>query len=107
MANGLPLRDSEEIQGNVLGAFNKDDMTFLLLNFTNQDGARNWLKEVLPRVTTTKELEDWNTEFSNRRRASGQDPNMQAVWVNVGLTIDGLRALADDFDSLDDDLTRL
>jgi Dyp-type peroxidase family len=108
MADRLPLRDSEEIQGNVLGAFNKPHTTFLLLNFTNQQGARDWLKEVLPRVTTTNELEDWNKEFSEAKRASGgQDPPMQAVWVNVGLTIDGLDALAEDFDSLDDDLTRL
>jgi Dyp-type peroxidase family len=107
MADEPRLRNSEEIQGNVLGAFNKDHMTFLLLNFTDRDGARIWLKELLPRVTTTKELEEWNTEFSNARRASGQDPPMKAVWVNVGLTIDGLRALADNFDALDDDLTRL
>src|SRR5215203_4623844 len=108
MADGLPLRNSEEIQGNVLGAFNKDHTTFLLLNFTNRDGVRNWLKAVLPRVTTTKELEEWNAEFSAAKRANGGiDPPMFAVWVNVGLTIDGLHALADDFDALDDDLTRL
>src|SRR5215212_6622103 len=108
MADELRLRNSEEIQGNVLGAFNKDHMTFLLLNFTNRDGARTWLKAVLPRVTTTKELEDWNTEFSEAKRASGGDPpEMKAVWVNVGLTIDGLRALAGNFGALDNDLTRL
>jgi Dyp-type peroxidase family len=109
MADGLPLRDSEEIQGNVLGAFNKPHTTFLLLNFTAQEGARNWLKAVLPRVTTTKELEEFNTERSIARRARGGDgpPEMKAVWVNVGLTIDGLRALADGFEALDGDLTRL
>src|SRR5215212_7413645 len=47
MAEEPRLRNSEEIQGNVLGAFNKDHMTFLLLNFTNRDGARNWLNAVL------------------------------------------------------------
>jgi Dyp-type peroxidase family len=108
VADLLPLRRSEEIQGNVLGAFNKDHMTFLLLNFTNRQGARGWLGEVLPRVTTTRELEDFNTDFSNARRASGgEDPPMKAVWVNVGLTIDGLRTLSSNFDALDADLTNL
>jgi hypothetical protein len=91
-----------------LGAFNKDHTTFLLLNFTNQEGARNWLKAVLPRVTMPKELEDWNTDFSNARRArGGEDLPMKAVWVNVGLTIDGLGALAEDFDALDENLATL
>jgi Dyp-type peroxidase family len=59
-------------------------------------------------VTTTKEVEDFNTEFSNARRArGGEDPPMKAVWVNVGLTIDGLEALASDFGGLDADLRNL
>jgi len=108
VADELPLRDSENIQGNVLAAFNKDHMTFLLLNFTNRQGARNWLEELERRVATTKEVEDFNTDFSNARRASGgEDPPMKAVWVNVGLTIDGLRALSSNFDDLDATLTNL
>src|SRR5215212_10803316 len=103
MADELPLRNSEEIQGNVLGGFLKPHTTFLLLKFPDQKvGARNWLKAVLPRVTTTNELEDWNKEFSEAKQASGGDPpDMKAVWVNVGLTIDGLRALAGNFGALD------
>jgi Dyp-type peroxidase family len=108
VADELPLRASENIQGNVLAAFNKDHMTFLLLDFTDSEGAREWLKEIHRRVTTTKEVEDFNTEFSNARRArGGEDPPMKAVWVNVGLTIDGLEALASDFGGLDADLRNL
>jgi Dyp-type peroxidase family len=108
VADELPLRASENIQGNVLAAFNKDHMTFLVLDFTDSEGARVWLKEIHQRVTTTKEVEDFNTEFSNARRArGGEDPPMKAVWVNVGLTIDGLEALASDFGGLDADLRNL
>ena len=108
MADGLPLRDSENIQGNVLAAFNKDHMTFLLLDFPDPEGARDWLKEIHPRVTTTKEVEDFNTEFSSARRArGGEDPPMKAVWVNVGLTIDGLRTLTANSGGLDDALRNL
>jgi Dyp-type peroxidase family len=108
VADELPLRDSENIQGNVLAAFNKDHTTFLLLNFVNRQGARNWLGELEPRVATTKEVEDFNTDFSNARRASGgEDPPMKAVWVNVGLTIDGLRTLSANFGDLDADLRNL
>jgi Dyp-type peroxidase family len=108
VADAIPLRSSDQIQGNVLSAFNKDHMSFLLLDFTNPEGARRWLGQVQRRVATTKEVEDFNTEFSNARRArGGDDPPMKAVWVNVGLTIDGLRALSSDFDALDADLTNL
>jgi len=108
VADELPLRASENIQGNILAAFNKDHMTFLLLDFTDSESAREWLKEIHRRVMTTKEVEDFNMEFSNARRArGGEDPPMKAVWVNVGLTIDGLRDLASDFDAFNEDLTRL
>jgi Dyp-type peroxidase family len=106
VADELLLRSSEQIQGNVLSAFNKDHMDFLLLKFPEAAGqARQWLQLVEPQVATTKQVEDFNEAFSNALRASGgEDPPMKAVWVNVGLTIDGLRTLSTNFQRLRDHL---
>ena len=111
-ADDLPLKNgpaSHEVQGNVLAAFNKDHQVFLLLNFTDAQGARQWLKTVEPLVATTNQVETFNEQFSAARRArGGDDPeNLKAVWVNVGLTVDGLRALSSNFENLDADLRNL
>ena len=98
----VPLRLSEEIQGNVLAAFNKDHQRFLLLRFGDAQAARAWLGEVAPQVATTKQVEDWNEEFSRRRQeAGGVDPeDMKALWLNVGLTATGLVKLSSNPDQM-------
>ncbi len=92
----LPLRESEEIQGNILAGFNKDHMTFLMLQFGDAPSAREYLKELGPRIATTKQVATFNAQFSNARRLrGGDDPeNLKAVWVNVSLTQHGLLMIA-------------
>jgi Dyp-type peroxidase family len=105
LANGLPLKMSEQIQGNVLSAFNKDHMSFLLVNFNESAPARRWLGEVEPLVATTRQVEGFNEAFgAAKKERGGDDPPMKAVWVNVGLTIDGLRTLSTNFQRLNDGL---
>src|SRR5690348_3344931 len=50
----LPLRNSTEIQGDILAPFNKDHRMYLFLRFPNQANGRAWLKELLPSIATTK-----------------------------------------------------
>jgi Dyp-type peroxidase family len=92
----LPLRDSEEIQGNIFAGFNKDHMTFLMLQVKDAPTGRAYLKELMPRIATTKQVATFNEQFSNARRLrGGDDPlNLKAVWVNMSLTQHGLLALA-------------
>ena len=90
-----PLRSSVEIQGNVLAAFNKDHQTFLLVAFADAKRGQQWLRDIEGLVATTKEVEDFNEEFSARRSREGRDPeNLHAVWTNVTLTLGGLSKVA-------------
>lgn len=94
----LPLRDSDEIQGNILAGFLKDHQSFLFLKFTDTHSGREWLKELLPHIATTRQVATFNTQFSNARRArGGDDPTgLAAWWVNIGFTYHGLVTLARD-----------
>lgn len=95
-AQELPLRTSDEIQGNILAGFNKDLQTFLFVQFKNAAAGRAWLGALLPRIATTRQVAAFNDQFSAARRASGgDDPQaLKATWVNVGITAGGLRKLA-------------
>jgi Dyp-type peroxidase family len=104
-----PLRSSENIQGNVLSAFNKDHARFVLVSLpTEAKQARAWLAEVEPLVATVREVEDFNEEFSRRRREAPTDlASMAARWVGLGLTVTGLRKLVTDPAGLDAELASL
>ena len=75
----LSLRSSVEIQGNILAGFHKDHQVFVFFGFPaqipslppNQDRARQWLNELIPRLATTKEVADFNRRFSAARQANG------------------------------------
>ena len=81
----LPLRNSTEIQGDILAGFYKDHRVYLFFSFPNQANGRAWLKELLPFIAKTKEVAAFNAQFSAARAANhGVDPpNLKATWVNV------------------------
>ncbi|MFI9010715.1 Dyp-type peroxidase [Actinosynnema sp. NPDC053489] len=90
-----PLRDSHEVQGNVLAAFNKDHQLFRFVRFTDEGLGRTWLAAVLGHVSSTADVEDFNEVFSLARRLSGADPaGLRATWANVSLTPEGLVELS-------------
>jgi Dyp-type peroxidase family len=90
-----PLRNSVEIQGNVLAAFLKGHQMFLLLAFADAGRGRQWLGDMAPLVATTKRVEDFNEAYSACRRRLGCDPDdLRAVWTNLTLTFRGLSRLA-------------
>lgn len=97
----LHLRESDEIQGNILAGFNKDHQVFLFLTFPDQAAGRAWLADLLPRVATTRQVATFNEQFSQAlRNRGGDDPeNLTAKWVNVGLTAGGIRKLAPERDA--------
>lgn len=95
-AQNLFLRNSEEIQGNILAGFNKDHQILLFLSITDTEKGKNWLAELLPKIATTKQVADFNDQFSAaRRNRGGDDPeNLNAVWVNLSLTNNGIKKLS-------------
>ncbi|MFJ5927669.1 Dyp-type peroxidase [Kitasatospora sp. NPDC092948] len=98
------LRTNTDIQGNVLAAFNKDFMDFRYLHFPDAAGGRGWLSAILNTVATTSETEDFNEQFSLARRAFGRDPDLAVVRCGVSLTFEGLMAVADKPDQVEQDL---
>lgn len=95
-ASQLPLRQSDEIQGDILAGFRKDHETVLLLRFPDDAAAaRQWLHGLIPQIATTRQVAAFNAEFSQARHTlAGADPaGLKATWVNVSLTYAGLKVL--------------
>lgn len=89
------LRDSREIQGNILAGFRKDHQRLVFVAFGGISKARAWLDDLIPRLARTDQVATFNDLFSAARRQGGGDPeNLKAVWVNISLTASGIRALA-------------
>jgi Dyp-type peroxidase family len=99
------LRESQEIQGNVLAAFNKDHQVFRFVRFTDEKLGRTWLAAMLGHIATTADVEDFNEVFSLGRTMFGGDPaGLKATWANVSLTPEGLVELSINPDATRDDL---
>lgn len=88
----LSLRQSVEIQGDILAGFNKDHRMYLMLQFTDPQLGRAWLGEMVPRLAKTKDVAAFNKRFSDARRAKGGDDpdNLKARWLGFSLTYAGL-----------------
>ena len=93
MADPTPL-NLGNIQGNILGGFNKDFQTFLFLHFSDQNKGRAWLGHMAPEIATSEEVVAFNTLFkqANRRRQH-EYGILKATWTNIAFTASGLTAL--------------
>jgi hypothetical protein len=96
----VSLRESDDIQGNILAGFRKDHQTFLFLELPDEARGRAWVADLVPRgrapqIASTREVAAFNHEFSKaRRKRSGDDARPKAVWINLALTASGLGRLA-------------
>jgi Dyp-type peroxidase family len=91
-----PLRNSVEIQGNILAPFNKPHQMFMFLSFRNrQADARRWLATLVEdnRVATTKAVADHNDRYRALKAAHGEPGRLRPIWMGVGLTSWGLVTL--------------
>jgi Dyp-type peroxidase family len=101
VAPGEWLKSSEEIQGNILAAFNKPLQLFLFLSFNrNQDRAREWVRRLVEdkRIATTRDVAPHNWEYRELRKKYGArrlrlQPMVSEDWMAVGLTSWGLVTL--------------
>ncbi|MGP4109415.1 Dyp-type peroxidase [Streptomyces sp. 4N509B] len=87
-----PLRDSTEIQGDILAGFRKDHVRLLFLRFDDSWHARLWLGELRKRIATTRDVSTFNLRFRHARLVrGGQDPeDLRAAWRAVSFTHAGL-----------------
>ncbi|SFD02385.1 Dyp-type peroxidase [Streptomyces aidingensis] len=95
---GLPLRESTEIQGDIIAGFKKDHAQFLFLRFGELPPARRWLNLLRHRIATTLDVSLYNEEFRRGHAITGgADPERKkAIWRCVSFTAAGLRFLTGD-----------
>jgi hypothetical protein len=82
-----------QIQGNIIGGFNKDYQTFLFLKFNRADRGRSWLGSIIPEIATSEEVKAFNALFKVVRYRSGREGIVKASWTNIAFSHSGLKAL--------------
>ena len=89
------------IQGNILGGFNKDFQDFLFLKFTSAGRARAWIREMLdpefrPGLanSSSQNVLRFNAQFK-ALSAEGIDPEtvITSEWTHLTISFQGFKAL--------------
>jgi Dyp-type peroxidase family len=100
-----PVLDGDEIQGNVLGGFNKDHQAVLPLHFDGDAAAvraaRAWLADLLPRLTWLPEVVAYKRRRRQSLAAGGVADEEPVVWRNVALSAPGLGKLTPQIDAFE------
>jgi Dyp-type peroxidase family len=87
----MPL-NLEEIQGNVVAGFNKDYTSYLFFALPDEPArARAWLADLVDQVATSQEVKQFNDLFRViRRRRGDREGVVEAAWMNLAFTHEGL-----------------
>ena len=92
--------NTANIQGNIIGGFNKDFQTFLFLHFTDRVKGRAWLAHMARNIASSDDVLQFNNLFKLMRARHGREGIVQSTWTNIAFTYSGLEALeADDVES--------
>lgn len=85
----------KEIQGNSVAGFNKDYASFLFLALPDEQAqARQWLAGLVDQVATVEEVKQFNDLFRTiRRRRHNREGVVEATWMNLAFTHEGLGKL--------------
>jgi Dyp-type peroxidase family len=92
-----PVIEVDEIQGNILAGFNKDNQTLIFLEIKNAAEFKKWLQEVVPFIATTDEVLQFNRLFKMiRARRCVESRSVLSTWLNIAFSFKGLEKLKDD-----------
>ncbi|MFB9327715.1 Dyp-type peroxidase [Paenibacillus aurantiacus] len=97
--NEEPLLEVEQIQGNILGGFNKDFQQFLFFEIVDPVKVKKWLQLIIPQVkiSTAKEVVTFNRLYKTMYSKIGSEPKgVIASWVNIAFSFQGLKKLVPD-----------
>lgn len=98
-----PVLAIKNIQGNIIGGFNKDHQTLLFLKIIDVCNFKNWLSSLIPFIATAEEVLAFNRLFKEIRKRRGESRTIQATWINIALSFNALKHLKDDADDFSDE----
>lgn len=101
-----PILMIDEIQGNILGGFNKDHQAVIALRFGEGDAAiaaaRAWLADVLPSLTWVREVIEYKRQRRLVMALTDSEPlNLISLWCNIAFSYPGLRKLTEEADGFE------
>src|ERR1700722_3643433 len=86
-----PVLDVDQIQGNILAGFNKDNQTLIFLIIEKPDEFCIWLRELIPFIATTDEVLQFNRLFKMiRSRRKVESRTVLSTWLNIAFSFRGL-----------------
>jgi Dyp-type peroxidase family len=92
-----PKIQVDEIQGNILAGFNKDNQTLIFLEISDVAEFKKWLQELVPFIATTDEVLQFNRLFKMiRSRRKVESRAILSTWLNITFSFKGLQKLTDD-----------
>jgi Dyp-type peroxidase family len=96
-----PILALDDIQGNIVGGFNKDFQMLLFLKIGTGEGevanCKRWLASVVPFVATAAEVLAFNDLFKQlRTRRRIDSRTVQATWINIAFSYAALARLTPD-----------
>ncbi len=97
-----PVLRVSEIQGNIVGGFNKDFQTLIFLRIDDATAFKPWLARFADVVATADEVIAFNRLFKSTRRRRRYSGSVRATWINIAFTHAGLAQLTDDADQFVD-----
>lgn len=119
-ASNEPVLRIDNIQGNILGGFNKDHQAFVFLTlhrnprtgataeqeFPTVKAFKAWLRDTIPLIATTAEVVAYNRLFKELRSRQQQEPvGLKSTWINLAFTASGLAVLKKFDPTLDTNFT--
>ncbi|MFZ3291130.1 MAG: Dyp-type peroxidase [Mycobacterium sp.] len=95
-----PILDQDEIQGNIVPGFSKPHQGVLALTLGDVRGAKDWIRAVLPKITTLAQCMDSRIKV-REQRGLGEDrlatlavaTPVDDVWLNVAISRSGMTKL--------------
>ena len=98
-----PVFDSaaqDDIQGNVIPGFNKNHQHFLFLKIRKPKGAKIFLREILPRISTMEEVIAFRRLYRSKRFLVGRhNTYLSSTWLNIGFSRRAVELLASKADA--------
>ncbi|MCW3054214.1 MAG: hypothetical protein JWN14_3384 [Chthonomonadales bacterium] len=91
-----PVLFLDNIQGNIIGGFNKDFQTLLFLTIDDPGAFKTWLATQIPFISTAEEVMAFNNLFKSVRKRRKQEGHVKATWLNVAFNFAGMALLTED-----------